>query len=357
MAHDTDPTLSIAEQAADWWDLLHSDAASAADHREFGEWVARSPERVAAYLQTARLSNALRSEKIRWPDTSPETLIREARQSGANVLPIIPGTGVSSDVGGRRRQGWSARFALGLAATLIIGIASPVWFVLTSPQQFKTKFGEERSILLDDGSRVTLNTASTIEVELGKRHRLVRLVEGEALFDVAHDAGRPFDVRAGSAVLRAVGTQFNVDLRPSQTTVTVVEGRVQVASETTRGTVAPPPDAPILGAADRLVITPAGLGTPIHGANIAAATSWTQHQLVFEHRPLIEVAAEFNRYNRDKVMIEGAELEQQEVTGVFQSNDPTSFVAFLASLPGVQVREGVNGTHIVAAPGASPAGR
>src|ERR1700722_12141546 len=100
MAHDTDPTLSIAEQAADWWDFLHSDAASAADHREFGEWVARSPERVAAYLQTARLSNALRSDKIHWPDTSPETLIREARQSGANVLPIVPGASVTSQGGG-----------------------------------------------------------------------------------------------------------------------------------------------------------------------------------------------------------------------------------------------------------------
>ena len=88
MAHDIDPTLPIAEQAAEWWVLLHSDAASAADHREFGEWVARSPERVAAYLQTARLSSALQSDTVRWPDTPPEALIREARQSGANVLPF-----------------------------------------------------------------------------------------------------------------------------------------------------------------------------------------------------------------------------------------------------------------------------
>jgi transmembrane sensor len=357
MAHDMDSTLSIPEQAAEWWDLLHSDEASAADHREFGEWVARSPERVAAYLQTAQLSNALRSDKIRWPDITPETLIREARQSGTNVLSMVPGTGVPSQGSGRRRPGLRPRFVLSLAATLLIGIVSPVWFVLTSPQQFKTKFGEQRSILLDDGSRVTLNTASTIEVELGKRRRLVRLVEGEALFDVAHDAGRRFDVHAGNAVLRVVGTQFNVDLRQSQTTVTVVEGRVQVAPETTGGMPAPPPDALILAAADRVVITRAGLGAPLHGANIAAATSWTQHQLVFEHRPLIEVAAEFNRYNRDKVVIEGAELEQQEVTGVFQSNDPASFVAFLGSLPGVRVREGADGAHIVAAPGAPPAGR
>jgi len=357
MAHDMDPTLSIAEQAAEWWVLLHSDDSSAADHREFGEWVARSPERVAAYLQTARLSNALQSGTIRWPDTAPEALIREARQSSANVLPFLPGSSAPSAQDRRGRAGWRSRFALGLAATLIIGIASPVWFLLTSPQQFKTKFGEERSILLDDGSRVTLNTASTIEVELGKRSRIVRLVEGEALFDVAHDAGRPFDVRAGSAVLRAVGTQFNVDLRPNRTTVTVVEGRVQVASETTRETLAPPPGALILAVADSVVITKAGLGTPLHGANIAAATSWTQHQLVFEHRPLIEVAAEFNRYNRDKVVIEGAELEQQEVTGVFQSNDPASFVAFLASIPGAQIREGADGAHIVAVQGAAPVGK
>jgi transmembrane sensor len=357
MAHDIDPTLPIPEQAAEWWVLLHSDGASPADHREFGEWVARSPERVAAYLKTARLSNALQSGTIRWPDTSPEVLIREARQPSQNVLPFSSGASVRSQRERRTPTGLRSRLGLALAATLIIGIASPVWFVLTSPQQYKTKFGEERSILLDDGSRVTLNTASRIEVELGKRSRVVRLVEGEALFDVAHDPGRPFDVRAGSAVLRAVGTQFNVDLRPSQTTVTIVEGRVQVASEITRGSLAPPPDALILAAGDRVVITKAGPGTPLHGANIAAATSWTQHQLVFEHRPLLEVAKEFNRYNRDKVVIVGAELEQQEVTGVFQSNDPASFVAFLASIPGVQIREGADGAHIVAAQGAAPAGR
>lgn len=357
MAHEIDPALSIPEQAAEWWVLLHSDGASPADHREFGEWVARSPERVAAYLQTARLSNALQSGTVRWPDTSPEILIREARQPSQNVLPFSPGASVRSQRERRNPTGLRSRLGLALAATLIIGIASPVWFVLTSPQQYKTRFGEERSILLDDGSRVTLNTASRIEVELGKRSRVVRLVEGEALFDVAHDPGRPFDVRAGSAVLRAVGTQFNVDLRPSQTTVTIVEGRVRVGSETTPGTLASPPDALILAAGDRVVITEEGPGTPLHGTNTAAATSWTQHQLVFEHRPLLEVAKEFNRYNRDKVVIIGAQLEQEEVTGVFQSNDPASFVAFLASIPGVQIREGADGAHIVAAHGAAPAGR
>jgi transmembrane sensor len=356
MAHELDPTLSVPEQAADWWVLLHSESATSADHREFGEWVARSPERVQAYLQTARLHQALQSGSVRWPDTPPEVLIRESQQAGANVVPLSPVASEPPRGSSRSRSRPRFRFAVGLAAVLLLGVGS-AWLVLTSPQQFKTKFGEERSILLDDGSRVTLNTESTIQVELDKHHRLVRLMKGEALFDVARDPRRPFDVRTGSALLRVVGTQFNVDQRPDQTVITVLEGRVQVASEAARETAALPPGGLVLASGDRIVVTRAGLGVPLHGVNVAAATSWTQHQLIFEHRPLGEVATEFNRYNRDKVVIEGAALERQEVTGVFQSNDPVSFVAFLTSIPGVHIRKGADGAHIVAAPDAARAGR
>jgi len=62
---------------------------------------------------------------------------------------------------------------------------------------------------------------------------------------------------------------------------------------------------------------------------------------------LSEVAEEFNRYNKDRIEIDGAELKRQEVTGVFEANDPASFVEFLSSIPGVEIREGANGAHIV----------
>jgi ferric-dicitrate binding protein FerR (iron transport regulator) len=75
---------------------------------------------------------------------------------------------------------------------------------------------------------------------------------------------------------------------------------------------------------------------------------------MFEHRPLSEVAEEFNRYNKDRIDIDSAELRRQEVTGVFNAKDPASFVAFLSSVPGVEIREGANGTHIVSL--RSPAG-
>jgi transmembrane sensor len=210
-------------------------------------------------------------------------------------------------------------------------------------------------MLLADGSRVTLNTDSTIEVTLLKARRDVRLVRGEALFEVTHDPARPFVVRAGNALLSDVGTQFNVEMRSNGTTVAVVEGRVAVDSarpgesagaQAAHG-VPGATEGMILGANDRIVITPAGLGAPQHGINLAPILAWTQRQLVFEHRPLSEVAEEFNRYNTDRIDIHGAELMRQEVTGVFGADDPASFVAFLSSIPGVEIREGADGTHVV----------
>ena len=344
---------SVLEQASHWWELLHSDSASSSDHREFGEWVARSPERVEAYLETARLVKAIKSPRLIWPSTAAEVLIREAKSSPETVLPFsTAGAAASVDRRGARRS--HGRLAWVAAAVLLIGVGL-VLFMLETPQEFRTALGEQRSVLLADGSRVTLNTASTIEVNLHNARREVRLVQGEALFEVAHDAARPFVVRAGNALLKDVGTQFNVDMHSNGTTVTVVEGRVAVdspgareiagaqADDSGRGTVEPL----ILGANDRVLVTPAGVGAPQRGVNVAASVAWTQRQLMFDHRPLSEVAEEFNRYNRDRIDIDSAELKRQEVTGVFEAKDPASFVAFLSSIPGVEIREGANGTHIV----------
>jgi transmembrane sensor len=353
VASDMESTTSVLEQASHWWELLHSDSASSSDHREFGEWVARSPERVEAYLETARLVKAIKSPRLIWPSTAAEVLIREAKSSPETVLPFSTAR-VAASVDRREARQSHGRLAWAAAAVLLIGVGL-VLFLLETPQEFRTALGEQRSVLLADGSRVTLNTASTIEVSLHNGRREVRLVQGEALFEVAHDGARSFVVRAGNALLKDVGTQFNVDMHSNCTTVTVVEGRVAVdspgargvagahADNSGRGTVEPL----ILGANDRVLVTPAGVGAPQRGVNVAASVAWTQRQLMFEHRPLSEVAEEFNRYNRDRIDIDSAELKRQEVTGVFEAKDPASFVAFLSSIPGVEIREGANGTHIV----------
>jgi len=354
VASDTEAATSILEQASHWWELLHSDSASNSDHHEFGEWVARSPERVEAYLQTARLVKAIKSPRLIWPSTAAEVLIREAKASPETALQFST-TRVSAPVARGEARHVRSGFAWAAAAAVLLMGVGVALFMLKTPQEFRTALGEQRSVLLADGSRVTLNTDSTIEVNLQRARREVRLMHGEALFEVAHDPVRPFVVRAGNALLKDMGTLFNVDMRSNGTSVTVVEGRVAVdsgrpgknagAQAAHGGPVTL--EALVLGANDRVVITPAGLGAPQHGVNVAPIVAWTQRQLMFEHRPLSEVAEEFNRYNRDRIDIDSAELKRQEVTGVFEANDPASFVAFLSSIPGVEIREAANGAHIV----------
>jgi transmembrane sensor len=353
MTRASDVELSIAEQAAHWWVVFHDGDASTDDHREFREWVIRSPERVEAYLRTARLHQALKSPGVRWPDAPLPDLVRESLAAPPDVRPLPLRRTESASKNRRGGAESRAKLLMGLAAALLISVGS-VWFVWR-PLQLQTKFGEQSSFLLEDGSRVTLNSASKIEVRLRRDRRLVTLVAGEALFEVAHDAKRPFDVRAGGATVRAVGTQFDVDMRPTRTTVTVTEGRVAVLFA------AGDPDRrapmPTLGVADQLVITSAGALVPRHGIDVAAALSWTQHRLIFQHRSVEEVAEEFNRYNRGGIRIASPELRSQEITGAFASNDPASFLEFLSGIPGVRIQDDGAGGHVVTLNENAPFGR
>lgn len=379
---------SIAEQAAEWWARLHEEAVTPGDQREFGEWVARSPERIAAYLQTARLMRALRTGRAAWPQTPTDELISEAKAAPSDPMTLLGARPESSSwqsppKGGRSSQMErpTARLSRRLqvawyvcTAVVLLVIATGLWLGLPRSQEYATGFGEQRSILLADGSRVTLNTASHMEVSFNQNRRVISLLAGEALFEVAHDPARPFDVLVRDSVVRAIGTEFNVELRPRDATVTVVEGRVAVmqkaavvvptphprdataslpgSGRSTAGNpeVQPfpaPPGTLILAAAERVVITASGPEAPQHIADLTAATSWVERRLVFEHEPLSAVAARFNRYNREQIVIEGADLGRKEVTGVFRSDDPRSFLSFVSGLPGVSVRERSDGTQVV----------
>jgi len=122
----------------------------------------------------------------------------------------------------------------------------------------------------------------------------VKLLAGEALFEVAHDAKRPFDVTTGDTTVRAVGTQFDVDRRAASTTVTVVEGQVAVLTAPD-GTLGGKQTTLPLSAGEQLTLAPRSVRQPVR-TDVATAIAWTQRKLIFEHRQLGEVAAEFNRY-------------------------------------------------------------
>jgi transmembrane sensor len=358
-------STSVTQQASHWWVLLNSGAATPADHQAFGEWVTRSPERVEAFLQSIRLAQALRSDKTRWPDTPIEDVICAAKAAPAAVshlplrlqieTPVAQADGKvresdplgapreHSDIGAAGLRILVPRIAMAAAITLAVLVAS--WYFLLSPQRFQTALGEQRSVVLNDGSVVTLNTSSAIKVSMVKDRRTITLLSGEALFQVAHDPSRPFEVKTGDTTVRAVGTQFDVDRRAAGTTVTVVEGKVAVFTAPASSNDGEADSLP-LAAGEQLTVAPRTKSHAIR-ANVAAATAWTQRKLIFENRPLGEVAAEFNRYNRQSIDIRSPELRSQEVTGVFQANDPDSFMLFLAKIPDVNIERSADNRSFV----------
>jgi transmembrane sensor len=340
MMRDNEELSSISQQAAHWWVGLHNVDASAAEKREFVEWVARAPECVEACLRVAQVHAVLSRADVRWPETSAEDLVRGALAAPQDsVVPLRQRVPRKRDEEHRRP---ALRWVAGLAASVLVAASLGWWLMLARPQQFQTKVGEQHSVLLADGSRVTLNTASKIEVGLRADHRSIQLLEGEALFEVAHDAQRPFDVYAGKVVVRAVGTRFDIDRRATRTVVTVVEGRVAlIAAGSRTGTL------PVLSAGERVIVDSAGPSAVEHNVNLAETTAWTQHQLVFHRRPLGEVAEEFNRYNVGRIQIRSPLLREQEVTGTFRSNDVASFVAVLAGIGGVHVVDDGAGGYVV----------
>lgn len=169
--------------------------------------------------------------------------------------------------------------------------------------------------------------------------RVIDLVRGQAVFEVAHESQRPFRVSAGSGGVVAVGTRFDVYRRIDTATVTVVDGAVAVyAGDPPRLT----PTGLILEGATRVG---AGYQLEINGGpgvprrvDARAVVAWLQRQIAFENRALGEVAADFNRYGPIALGITDQRIRALPISGVLDAYDTDSFAAFLATLNGVVVQ-------------------
>jgi transmembrane sensor len=201
--------------------------------------------------------------------------------------------------------------------------------------RFETRHGEQLSRRLADNSVLHLNTDTALTVRYSKTERLIMLESGQAEFEVAHDADRAFRVIAGSAEVVDLGTRFDVRLEPGSTVVTVVEGRVAVGLlDSSRNH---SPRVVQLGANQQIRVTEAtGPATPI-AVDAQRTTSWLHRQIAFDHEPLERVAAEYNRYTSKPIEIATPALKNLQISGVFATDDPEAFIAFLRSLKGVRV--------------------
>ncbi|RRN63914.1 FecR domain-containing protein [Caulobacter sp. 602-1] len=225
-----------------------------------------------------------------------------------------------------RRQGLLAGAGL-LAASVA---AASVFAAFRQPKRFNTAKGQKQVVTLEDGSVVTLNTATRLEISFSRDRRLVRLEDGEALFDVAKDETRPFIVRAADTDVRAVGTSFTVSrLAGSPIEVLVREGVVEVK----RPRIAT--NAPMRVAANTRAVIAEASATPLIVAKvepdqISRELAWQQGRLVFAGESLSAAVAQFARYSDTQIVVTDADLAGRGVAGVFDASDPVGFAQAVA---------------------------
>lgn len=224
------------------------------------------------------------------------------------------------------------RIAAALVAVvlLIAGGAGAFHMFGSAPevQVYRTGVGERAAVTLADGSQATLNTASTLAVEYTRSRRGLRLLSGEAWFDVAKNPRRPFVVLAAGHSVTATGTSFDVRLDPGRLRVAVSEGRV------------------LLAAGDRqpLAAVTAGQRAEVRGGSVLVAQAgpvsgdWRGGRLQFDAVTLAEASAEMNRYRRTPIVIEDPAAARLRISGVFEAGEGSSFIEALPLTHAVAVR-------------------
>jgi len=212
-----------------------------------------------------------------------------------------------------------------LAAVVVLATAGYLWQMAG---RFQTAVGDIASVPMSDGSQVTLNTDSVIKLAINDKERGVELKHGEAFFEVARDPSRPFVVSVGNKRVIALGTKFSVrrDLnKAGDIQVIVTEGAVRVESAGSNGT-------------EILTQHPLAAGTVARTAGhklimehkqpreVEDTLSWRNGTLIFRDISLADAAAEFNRYNRRKIVIEDATAAGLRIAGSFRTTAIESFV-------------------------------
>lgn len=345
------PSLDlIAAEAADWFTAIRTDELSAEERARFAAWLETSPVHVGEYLGIAEVWGVLVGARA-WPSLTAEELIAATRAT--NVVTLAPRMAANETAPpppARTRWRVIAAAAAVVAITIAVGSVTLGPVLWSGGETYATARGEQRAIVLADGSVVQLNTLSRMTVRLSDRERRIELADGEAFFRVMPDPERPFRVVTSLATVRAVGTEFNVYSREDRMHVAVVEGRVQVSSRS--GAAAgemSPRDMPPRVRPEPGAVSPAVALGPREALEIEAgvmrktasppdrAIAWIQRRLVFENERLDRVVDEFNRYNARALAVSDPDLAALRISAVFDADDPAALVEYLARIQQVEV--------------------
>jgi transmembrane sensor len=242
------------------------------------------------------------------------------------------------------RRGQNSRFipwAAAVGASLVLTVIGTLYW---SDNALVTGVGQEKIRLLRDGTRIALNTDTRIEVNYDERARRVRLIRGEARFDVSKRPTWPFLVSVGDHVIRALGTSFIVRHDDIQDlSVILVEGQISVAPITPNDE-ARPQGAQILAPGQRLIISQQH-ASAMDRPELARVTAWERGRVDFEETTLADAVDEINRYTTTHVTIANAAVAQLRIGGVFRAGDSDEFVKVVTAAFGLRADR--NGSVIV----------
>jgi transmembrane sensor len=305
----------IDHDAADWL-ARRSESLTPEEAAEYEAWRASDPRHARIYDAMAKT----------WHDTA-------SLKQLAGLAPLDSGPSRPARAPTRFRP-WHGAAAFATAAALVTVALLPTAPVDSATHQ--TRVAEVRQLTLPDGTLVTLGARSRILVDFSSRQRRVELTEGQAFFDVAQEAARPFLVVAGQASIRDIGTKFDVTRTAGSLRVSVLEGSVEVRD-------AGGEHASVLHAGQRFEsirrVTTARTAAPnVQPVKDAAPGGWREGRLAYEDGRLADVVEDLNRYYAAGVRIVD-DAGEVRVTASFRTDEIPSFLQTLESALPVTVAQ------------------
>lgn len=331
----------------------------------------RQRARAEASVWIVRLHGAQRTPELeagfrRWLGSHPDNAAEFERVTAVwESAPHASIAGLPRVVHRERTSSSHRHWAVAAALLLIAAAGSFAGYRLKQNPEYVTAIGEQRTVPLDDGSRIALNSNSEVKIEFTAEKRTVRLLRGEAFFEVAHNKERPFVVIAGENEVTAVGTAFEVRYEPDHIDVTLVEGKVNVTST------AEPPTVPAnvsssktglgklsssgyaMTAGERLRVAKGSLPS-VDAPRVDAVTAWRRGEVMLDDTPLTDAIAEMNRYSKNPLIIDGNSIATLHVSGIYHTGDSEGFAQTVAQLYGLQVTQEGGEIHLRSAAPPTP---
>ena len=327
------PVSDITTEACAWIAQLETGDMGHEDVRALREWIARSPRH---FLEIKQIAN-----------------VSEGSNILVNLADAMSADAKQRSITKKRSQAWGQNWRV-LAASFVMAMCFFVGGRLVNnhgsvvePYLITTTIGNSEERVLSDGSTIKLNTDSQVEVDFVENQRRIRLLKGEAFFDVAHNPDRPFVVYVGDKFVKAIGTAFAVRWTEGDLFVTVTEGKVAIASALENVAVldsasvdgqrfdvsmnsVPSLKTPLLlEAGKKLSILddefvedrPIQMVAAVSERAMQGELSWRSGILDFSQRPLVEIIEEINRYTKVKIEIPDAKLRNVKFGGIFRTGE------------------------------------